>query len=108
MSIIITLKTGVIALLGENSIKQCQIKNLAKTIDLKIQYNESPIKPIQIQIDDENWNDVTHSENKRKEEDKVNFYIKLLQDLEYSYGGKLYYFNDVPVLLQEMDNQNKK
>ena len=50
MSTIITLKTGVIALLGDNSITQWKIKDLVKTIDLKIQYNESPIKPIQIQI----------------------------------------------------------
>lgn len=89
MSTIITLKTGVIALLGDNSITQWKIKDLVKTIDLKIQYNEHPIQPIQIQIDNDNWNDNIKFKDST-EIDKQKYYIKLLQDLETAYGGRLF------------------
>lgn len=55
MCTIINIQRGVIALLGDYSKCDCQIKDLQHIINLYIQYNNRAIQPIQIQIDEEQW-----------------------------------------------------
>lgn len=75
---IINIQAGVIALLGDNSLCNCQLKNLEHIIDLYIQYGNQPICPIQIQIDTTNWkkhpNDIYFIRLLYKQEDTAKFY----------------------------------
>ena len=71
MCTIINIKHSVIALLGDYSKCDCQIKDLQHIINLYIQYG-SAIQPIQIQIDKEQW------ENNNDEY----YYIGLLEQHE--------------------------
>lgn len=55
MCTIINIKHSVIALLGDYLQCDCEIQNLAHTINLYVQYGNHAIQPIQIQIDQQQW-----------------------------------------------------
>ena len=72
MCTLINIKHGAIALLGNSSEINCQIKNIEHTIELYIQYGNRPMQPIQIQIDSTRW----------EERSNEMYYINLLREQE--------------------------
>lgn len=72
MCTIINIKNGAIALLGDYFQCDCEIQNLAHTINLYVQYGNHAIQPIQIQIDQHQWASCQDE----------NYYINLLREHE--------------------------
>lgn len=75
----INLKSGVIALIGDE-IEQYIIKNFAHKIDLYIKYGNNLTKPIQIQIDEERWREISDEK----------YYIELLYNQETERNAEIY------------------
>lgn len=69
---LIILQEGVIALLGDYSTCEIQIKDLSMKFNLFIQYGNYPLQPLQIQVD---------KERASKHQDQ-SFYISQLKEIE--------------------------
>lgn len=79
----IHLKTGVIALIGDE-IEHNIIKDFAHKIDLFIKYGNNSTKPIQIQIDKERWRKISDEK----------YYIELLYKQETERNAEIYDSNN--------------
>ena len=80
---VINIKTGVIVLTGDSILKY-KIEDIAHTIDLYIKYGNNSTEPIQIQIDNERWEEISDEK----------YYIELLYNQEKERNAEIYDSNN--------------